>query len=48
MDSNKNQKNDLLKDMLPKEGKDCKPSMPKQKRMGKNKDGYDILPGEGK
>ena len=48
MGNNKHGRLDQLKKMNPHEAKDCKPMLPKNKRMGKNKDGYDILPNEGK
>ena len=48
MGNNKHGRLDLLKDLKPCEAKDCKPKLPKNKKMGKNESGYDILPNEGK
>lgn len=40
---------DIFKDNAAKDSKEArKPMLPSNERLGKNKEGYDILPGEGK
>lgn len=41
---NKDGRIDLILDQNPKEGKTNKPKLPEMKELGKNEDGYDILP----